>query len=730
MKLSKEKLDRIHVKQLGEFACGLACLSTLANWYGGACSQDELRKNSGTTLNGTSLLGLCQAAQKIGFAAKGFECSLEHLKTLDHPVILHVVKDNRLHFVVCFGFEEDKFVIGDPGWGVIYLLPEELDSIWQSKALLELLPTDRFEAKREAAKSQWKWFQSLIKADIPILVISAILGLLVAVTGLSTAIFSQKLIDDFLPEKDVPMILIGLAVLGGLLVIRSFLGYLQGIFMARQGKDLNVRLVESFLSTVIKLPISFFRGSSTGDLIARLNDSGRIRNAVSLVIGSLVINFLVILVSLAYLFYYAWELGLLGLSGLAVYFLVAKKYHEPIVSSQREMMAAHSMNESQYIESLSGMSTIKSYGKEGVFGDRINRVFDLFQTKGYTLALLGNSFSFATQLVAGVYITLIFGFGVWLVLQDQLQLGEMMALVTVGGSLLPAISGLVLVNFQLQEAKVAFDRLFEISKLEVEDLSIGHYQQHPTRPLGALRLEKVSFRFPGKSKLLDQIDLALHPGDSIGVFGKIGSGKSTLVDILQGFYQPEQGSLVMGETRLSESSVQEWRKEIAVVGQHEKVFNTTILDNIALTNDPNELEKVALFLSETGFGTLLNDIGQGLFTLCGEEGKHLSGGQRQLVCLARALYKDSPYLILDESTSAMDFGMEKQVISLLNTYCKRKQVGLMLVTHRLGLARQCDRIVVLEEGRVAAQGSHAALIDGDNLYAKAYQEWTYLHATA
>ncbi|MCC5939139.1 MAG: peptidase domain-containing ABC transporter [Lunatimonas sp.] len=730
MKLSKEKLDRIHVKQLGEFACGLACLSTVANWYGGACSQDELRKNSGTTLSGTSLLGLCQAAQKIGFAANGFECSLEHLKTLDHPVILHVVKDNRLHFVVCFGFEEGKFVVGDPGWGVIYLLPEELDGMWQSKALLELFPTDRFKPAREAMRSQWKWFQSLIKADIPILLISAILGLLVAVTGLSTAIFSQKLIDDFLPKKDVQMILIGLAVLGALLAIRSFLGYLQGIFMARQGKDLNVRLVESFITTAIKLPISFFKGSSTGDLIARLNDSGRIRNAVSLVIGNMVINFLVIIVSLAYLFYYSWELGLIGVSGLVVYFLVAKKYHRPIVASQREMMAAHSVNESQYIESLSGIATIKSYGKEGVFGDRINRIFDFFQTKGYSLALLGNSFSFVTQLIAGFYITVIFGFGVWLVLQDQLQLGEMMALVTVGGSLMPAISGLVLVNFQLQEAKVAFDRLFEISRLEVEDLSVGQVQQQSVRPLGSLRLEQVSFRFPGKSKLLDQINFELLPGESVGVFGKIGSGKSTLVDMLQGFYQPEQGSLRMGEMRLSEGSVQEWRRNLAVVGQNEKVFNTTILDNIALTNDPNELEKVGLFLSETGFDALLADIGQGLLTLCGEEGKHLSGGQRQLVCLARALYKGTPYLILDESTSAMDFGMEKKVLTLLTTYCKRKQVGLMLVTHRLGIARQCDRIVVLEEGKVTARGSHAALIGGDNLYAKAYQEWTYLHATA
>ena len=263
MKYTKKDLKKIHVQQLGEYACGLACLSALTKYYGGNVSQERLREISGTTLNGTTLLGLYQAAEQIGFEATGYEADLDNLKDLDHPVILHVIQDEkREHFVVNYGFEKGKFTIGDPGWGIVEYTEDELQAIWQSKTLLSVTPDKTFKTKKSTSQSQFKWFKSLILDDIPILTIAGIMGVVIAILGLSMAVFTQKLIDDFLPNNETEKIFIGTLALAILLIARAFIGYIRGIFMARQGKDLNVRVVKSFIEKIIYLPMTYFKGLS------------------------------------------------------------------------------------------------------------------------------------------------------------------------------------------------------------------------------------------------------------------------------------------------------------------------------------------------------------------------------------------------------------------------------------------------------------------------------------
>lgn len=729
----KNQLTKIHVHQLGEHACGLACISALTNLYGGPISQEKLRQISGTTLNGTSLLGLYQAADKIGFDAKGYEGDVESLKGLDHPVILHVtINVNRQHFVVCYGYQNDKFVMGDPGWGITYYSENELDAVWQSKALLSLKPNENFKTQKKAHKSQLEWFKWLIKEDIPILIVAAVIGMLMAVTGLSTAIFSQKLIDDFLPNNEIQKIIFGLIALALLLCIQAFLGYIQGIFMARQGKGLNVRIVKSFIDKIVQLPISYFRGYSTGDLIARMNDSMRIRNTVALFTGGVVINILVVVVSMGYIFFQSVPMGLLSTSGIVFFILVAWRFNTPIYELQKEVMAAHSLNESQYIDALSGIATIKSFGREEVFKDRINTVYDLYQTKSYDLSILGNRFGFFTQLIVGIYLSLMFAYGVWMVVDKQLLLGELMALIAVGSTIIPSIAGLMIANIQLQEAKVAFNRLFEISSVEKEYETAGNGMQDPTsdevNDTSVLVLQNMSYRFPGKSPTLKDIGFQVRTGEIIAVFGQVGSGKSTLVDLIQGFYLPENGTLRLDGRDIDEWTLPKWRSRIAVVAQSEKIFNSTILDNICLSNDLHELQHCIDFVQSTGFEPFFSQLPQGLLTLCGEEGRNLSGGQRQWIAVARALYKQPRFLLLDESTSAMDFETENKVLAILKGFSQRSKVGIIMITHRIGLAKQTDRVLILRDGRICDSGSHAELVAGHNEYARAFEHLTLLNS--
>jgi ATP-binding cassette subfamily B protein len=723
MKFSPKKIKKHHVAQLGEYACGLACLCTISRYYGAEFSQEKLRDISGTSQSGTTLLGLIQAAQKIGYEAKGFEAELKHLAELEGPAILHVVQDqNREHYLVYFGLADGKHWVSDPGVGILGMEESELTAQWKSGILLRLQPTEALQNKAVVSQSKKRWFVSLIAEDIPILIVATVIGSLMAGTGLSTAIFSQRLIDDFLPNQAYEKAIMGVIALGFLLSFRAILGYIQGVFMARQGRDLNVRIVSSFIERILRLPMSYFRGYSTGDLIARMNDSLRIRNTVSLITGTVIINILVVVVSLGFVFYQSSLIGLICLLGVFFFLIAGWKYHAPILAKQKEVMAAHALNETQYVDSLTGMHVLRSHGKEQEYQQRIEQVYGMYQGKGYDLAIIGNNFSFWTQLIVAVFLSLLFGAGVYLIFQGELLLGELMALVSVGSTIVPAVAGLVVANIQFQEAKVAFDRLFEIAGLEVEsDQEIEENNDFKANsPL--LELDQVSFRYPGRTQILKGLSFQLEPGAHLALFAPVGKGKSTLVDLIQRFYDPESGAIRLKGQDARQTSVKTWRKALGVVNQKEKIFNSTVFDNIVLSSDPKEQERIAKVGESLGLWNLFQTLPQGAMTLCGEDGRNLSGGQRQLVGIVRALVREPQLLILDEATAAMDWELEEQLISLIRNYLQERQAGLLMITHQPTLAARADRILLLKDYQITQSGTHEALMQSENDYSRAINQ--------
>lgn len=696
--LIKSELNKQFVRQHGEYSCGLACLASIVNYYGGSVTQTGLMQMSGTTLNGTSMLGLYQAAKQIGLDAKGFEADIESLKKLEEPVILHVLMDgNRQHFVVCYGYK-NKFIIGDPGWGITEYGESELEAVWKSKALLQLKPGAHFETKKRIANDKWNWFKEMIRDDIPLLSVAAFFGVVIAVLGLSTAIYSQKLIDIYLPQRAHDKIFTGLGLLAGLLLIRSAFSYIRGILMVRQSRDLNERVISSFLNKILYLPQTFFRGHSTGDYIARMNDARRIQTTVSTITGQVIIEILVIIISSAYVFYLSGLTGAVSLSSMVFFLLLAWRYHHRIIDKQREVMASYAMNESNYVDILQGNATIKSFGREDVFIDRLSGVYGIFQGKIYDLGILGSKYGFLTGSVSAIYIVLIFLTGIHLVLKDQLQLGQFVAIMSVGGSLVPALANLTLSNIQIQEAKVAFERMHEFVKENTEQTSPDSEGRHKGingyGKTDSLEIRNLKFRFPGKRPLLERINLSLSKGTIVALYGEVGSGKSTLVDILQRFYAFEHGRILAGGRDWNTIDLSTWRRKIAVVPQKEKIFNSTIIDNISLSNDQNEFQDVVDFCIREGFHPYIEKFQQGYLTITGENGVNLSGGQRQLISLARALYKKPEILVLDEATAAMDSETENFVFNLLR---KRSDLATLIITHRKDLVKKADRIYALSD---------------------------------
>lgn len=629
-------IEKTHTLQLDHSDCGVACLLSLVKLYGGTNSIEKLRELSGTTKHGTTLLGLYQAANKIGFTAEGCEADINALIDHKQPVILHVVVENQLqHYVICYEYSEEKgFLIGDPGKGIYYLNIHELEKIWVSKSCLTLEPNERFAKAEEEKNNQKKWFLAILKDDYKLLWISILLGVFVAGLGMAMSLFSQKLIDDILPSQNTNKLISGIALLTILLLAKVGISVLREFFLLQQSKDFNNRINNQFFSSLLHLPKPFFDTRKIGELVARLNDTQRVQRVIKMLASSLVIDVLVSIISLLFLFTYSWKLGLISLMSLPIYFYIIYRSNKKIINSQNEVMQGYAFNESNYINTIQGIATIKNDNKQEVFNKVNEQIFANFQDKLFNLGKINITLSWQSGLASVCFLIGVLVYTSIQVFNKEIKLGELMAILGIVSSLLPSIANLALIAIPISEAKIAFNRMYEFASIEKErneGLSISE--------LNTISIKNLSFRFTGRSELFYDLNLTLEKGKFIAIVGESGSGKSTLGQILQRFYNFENGSiLVNNQYQLHEVKLDSYRKLIGVIPQDVTIFNGNVVENILLGSAASS-EELFNFLTEYGFDTYFNQFPQGLNTLLGEEGVNLSGGQKQIIALARVLYK-------------------------------------------------------------------------------------------
>ena len=710
MSLSLKLIHKTFVLQHDQSDCGVACLLSLVQYYGGAHTLEELRSLSGTTVQGTTLLGLYQAANSIGFEAEGNEADIEVLKAYNAPLILHLTMGNLEHYVVCYGFEKGVFIIGDPAKGIIKLSPEELNSLWRSKTCLTLTPTPQFKKKTTQQKAQFKWFLNLIQKDLRLLLISGLLGTVIAVLGLAMAIFSQKLIDNILPSKDVSKLIQGVLLLTFLLLARIGISVVREYFLLLQAKDFNTRINQQFFSKLLHLPKFFFDTRKIGELVARLNDTQRIQRVIKMLVSATFIDILVVLITSAFLFYYSWQVGVFTLLSIPIYFFVIHKNNAKIVALQREVMQSYALVESHYINTFQGITDIKIGNKQGVFSKVNKTIFLSSQEKVFQLGKVNIKLSGISGTISVIFLVSILVYNAIQVLNGTLLLGELMAILSMVGSLLPSVLNLALISIPINEAKVAFARMYNFTAIPPEQ-----EEGENINTIDRITLENVSFRFIGRKPILHHLSLQINKGEIVAVIGENGCGKSTLANLLLQFYPPDEGVIYINQQYpLNTIATKSYRSKVAYIPQEVAIFNGNVLDNILL-GTPCKAEDLLAFLSEYGFDTYFNQFPQGLTTQLGEKGVNISGGQKQLIAFARALFKKPQLLILDEATSAMDRHTEAFVHRILNQI-KRDSLTLF-ISHRLhSLQHFADRICILENGTVKHSGTHNHLMQTQNFY--------------
>lgn len=700
----------VFIQQRDISDCGVACLLSVIRMHGGDTTLEQLRIQSGTNVQGTTLLGLKQAADSMHLQADVFEVDDLSVfqKEATFPCILHVISEGHLeHYVVCYGHavspasQSASYFIIDPARGIQEWPEEKLLTNWRSRMVLCLAPTGKFEKRTFNKKQQWNWFSQLIKEDIPLLSIAMGLGILLALFALATAVFNQKLIDEILPEKDLTRLWAGMSFLLAVLISRSGLNYLRTLLLLRYARSFNVRLLYSFYKKLFYLPKLFFDTRKVGDIIARLNDTRRIQGLISYLTAQVGIDVLVFFISLGFITYYSWQIGLVAITVIPVFGLLIFKYQKKISHSQREVMSGYAASESHFIDIIGVMEPIKMANKENFFAQIGRSVYSSFQERIYQLGSLNNSYTWWNEFANAIYTVAVLLIMSLMVLNTQLKLGEFMAIFSLLVTILSAISRIAVTNFQLQEAFVAFNRMYEFSNIEPERIESIN-ESTSLGEVKTIHVYDLSFRFPGSTALLQKINLSLCRGNLTVLLGEVGSGKSVLIQLLQKFRNFESGQILVNNIYcLPDIGAATWRKKIGVVPQTIKLFSGTIIENVVLNSITSEEEsRFKAFCDEFGFHPFLKRLSQNYLTLVGEDGCNLSGGQRQLVALMRSLYNDPDVLLLDEPTSAMDSTTEAFVLNLL-VKLKHEKV-IFMVTHGRNYTEFADQVIRLESGRIRA----------------------------
>ena len=720
--------------------CGVACLRNILNYYQAEVSLEKLREWSGTGIQGSSMLGLYQAASQAGFRAQGARAGgTADLRELHHPCILHVTLGNgQMHYVVFYPSPLPKkkniafligrpnlLLIGDPAKGLVYLTGDELEKIWTSQTLLLLEPGDKLNQWQQQRKKKLHWLWETLKEEVHLLYVALALGAVCALLNLSTAVFSQQLIDRILPGRHLPALYLGLGSLGLLLILRCIFSFLRQDLLIRQGYGFNIRITGRFFRSILYLNKSFFDHRKTGDLTARLGDTLRIQQAVSYILGDMAIQALLLLVTLGLLFVYCWPIALACLALVPIVFGLVKYFEKDIIRGQREVMMTHARNESNYVDTIRGISTIKAMNRQPLFIAAGAGFFQSFQDAILRLGRTRIRFSVLLEVVTAIFLLSVIGWASLKVLNGSIRIGGLIAIIQLSGLLVQTIVTVALTNLQVQEAGVALDRLYEFTMLEPEFTppdNPGPGQPTPSHPdpsepapepfrqmstpmplrqlstpepFRQLSIQKIGFRFPGRKLLLKDISMEIRRGEIIALAGESGQGKSTLLQVLQKFYPYEGGSIRFNDLELSDIDTWDWRSRIGVVHQDPAVFSGTLLANICLDPKADPL-RLAAFCEEYGFDRYFENLPQSYATLLGEGGISLSGGQRQLLALARCLFSTPQLVLLDEPTSAMDSATERFVISILRRY--RSHAGLLIISHKDSLTEIADRIYFLDDG--------------------------------
>ncbi|MDR0507476.1 MAG: peptidase domain-containing ABC transporter, partial [Dysgonamonadaceae bacterium] len=688
------------IKQRDITDCGAACLASVAGHYKLKLPVARIRQIAGTDKRGTNVLGMVTGAEQLGFDSKGVRGTVESLPKIPLPAIAHVVRKNLQHYVVIYSVDKKQLTYMDPADGQMHRETiTEFQKIW-SGVLILLVPGEIF--KEENAKvSIYKRFWFLIAPHKSVVIQSLFGAGIYTLLGLSTSIYIQKITDNVFVSGNKNLLNLLSIVMIILLLIQIFIGVCKSVFMLNTGQKIDARLILGYYKHLLKLPQRFFDTMRVGEIISRINDAVKIRVFINDVVISLIVNVFIVIFSFALMFVYSWKLALILLISIPLYILIYFVTNRLNKKRERKLMEDNAELESQLVESLNSVKTIKQFGIEDFANIKTENKFIRLLDSVYKSSINVFFSSNSSEFVSRIFTVIILWIGSYLVIDSAITPGELLSFYALIGYLTGPVAGLIGMNKTIQNALIAADRLFEIMDLERENDENKIELQKDL--IGDIRFENVSFSYGTRIDVFENFNLHVKKGELTAIIGESGSGKTTLASLLQKLYPLKSGRILIGETNIDYVENQSLRKIVGSVPQQLNLFAGNVIENIALGDFNPDLQRIVEICSMLGMTAFIEKLPAGFNTYIGENGASLSGGQKQRLAIARALYKNPEILILDEATSSLDSESEQFVQQTIQKL-KRQEKTIIVIAHRLSTVINADKIVVLENGKVIEQG--------------------------
>lgn len=685
--------------------CGAACLVMVGRYWGKRFSVNRVREIANVDRNGASLRGLAAAAESIGFSTRPVKATLDKLAQQNLPVIAHW--EGR-HYIVVYHVTRRQVIVADPNIGLRKLSHAEFKADWTGYALL-LQPTTLLNQASEFSEPFWRFFE-LAKPHWVVLTEVLVASLLIQLFGLLTPLFTQLLLDRVVVQRSaLTLTAVGL----GLLIFSLFRVVMTGLrqyLLDHTANRVDLALIVGFITHTFRLPLRFFESRYVGDIISRVQENRKIQSFLTGEALSIFLDLLTVFVYIGLMFWYSWKLALLVLVAVPPFVLVALVATPIFQRVSRQIFTAFAQENSYLIEALSGVRTIKSMAIEQSVRWRWEELYNKSMKTIFSGQVINNILLMFSSTIEAVAMTALLWYGAWLVIQNQLTIGQLVAFNMLLGHVIRPFQRLIVLWNQVQEVVIAVERIEDVIEAEPEE-DLEHQLRQSLPPIrGHIRFENVTFRYHPESDIntLENISFEVQPGQTVALVGRSGSGKTTISKLVLGLYPPTEGKLLIDGYDVASLSLQSLRRQIGVVDQDTFLFGGTIRENISVGHPESTLTDVIAAAQQAGAHSFIKELPLGYETQIGEGGGMLSGGQRQRLAIARALLGNPQLLILDEATSSLDAESERIIQANLSTLAQGRTI--LIIAHRLSTIRHADVILVLDQGVLVEQGTHAELM--------------------
>ena len=702
--------------------CGPTCLRMVAKYHGRSVSLEHLRNKAQYGKEGVSMLGLADAAESIGLKSVGAKLNFEQLiNDAPLPAILHW---NQYHFVVLTpGSTKGKLVIADPANGLIKLDKQEFLKQWASTAengtdkgtTLLLEPTPSFKEMEftdgeqiEKRKIGREYLFSYIK-EHKAYFFQILLGLLIgSILQLIFPYLTQSIVDTGINTQNLNFIQIVLAAQLMLLFSQTVVEFIRSRILLHISTRINISLLSGFWAKLLKLPMQFFDSKHPGDIIQRIGDHHRIESFLTgTALNTFFSLFNLLIFSFVLLSYNVFVFIVFAAGSLLYLFWIRffLRYRRKL-DYQRFAIASKENNATMQL--VYGMQEIKLNNAENTYRwawESLQAGLFKLNFKNLSLSQYQQIGAFFINQGKNILITFIVA---KLVLDGSLTLGMMLAIQYIIGQLNSPIEQLIGFTQQAQDAKISLERLNDIHSLDDEESPHNEYS-HTIPREHDFHIKNLSFTYPGAGNepVLKNINLSIPQGKVTAIVGMSGSGKTTLVKLLLRFYESYKGDIHLGNSNFKTISPKYWRSVSGAVMQDSFIFNDNIGKNITVTDDRIDHDRLINACKTANILPFIESLPLGFYTKLGAEGNGISGGQKQRLAIARAVYKNPQFIFFDEATNSLDANNEKVILENLQQFFKNKTV--IVVAHRLSTVKNADKIVVLENGQIAEEGTHIEL---------------------